>query len=307
MPSSSDTNKRLKKGTLWSKEEDEILKAYVEKHGTGNWKEVSKNTGLAHCGNSCRFRWYNTLRPDLRKGPFSKEEEEKFFELFSKFGEFKWSKMALEMPGRTDNDIKNFWNARKRKHQRHCLSPFPDNNMELVDGLNSSNGKRIRNSQENKFKIPEVIKFGNQILHTNLFDDSNMFFNNVGSTSTCNHTTSTLIDRDGVGTSTISIPNMGYPQNPQPMETQYQLSQSISPYKSGSLESMLYTQENWESLDTIRMHFETNLVDEKGKKQISSESDVEVNHDDIMNPELWDDMWKKYFNKQLKGIIFGKC
>lgn len=107
----------------------------------------------------------------------------------------------------------------------------------------------------------------------------------------------TFIDfRDGVGTSTISIPNMGYPQNPQPMETQYQLSQSISPYKSGSLESMLYTQENWESLDTIRMHFETNLVDEKGKKQISSESDVEVNHDDIMNPELWDDMFSTLVN-----------
>ena len=97
MPSSTDTNKRLKKGILWSKEEDEILKAYVEKHGTRNWKEVSKNTGLAHCGNSCRFRWCNTLRPDVKKGPFSKEEEEKFFELYSKFGEFRWSMMALEV------------------------------------------------------------------------------------------------------------------------------------------------------------------------------------------------------------------
>ena len=96
-PSSFHTNKRLKKGTLQSEEEDEILKSYVEKHGARNWKEVSKNTGLAHCGNSCRFRWYNNLRPDVKKGPFSKEEEQKFFELCSKFGGFRWSMMALEV------------------------------------------------------------------------------------------------------------------------------------------------------------------------------------------------------------------
>jgi len=96
MSSSSDTNKGLKKGK-WSKQEDEMLKAYVEKHGTRNWNEVSRNAGLIRCGISCRLRWYNHLRPDVKKGPFSEEEKTKVFRFFNKFGEFKWSKLAQEV------------------------------------------------------------------------------------------------------------------------------------------------------------------------------------------------------------------
>ncbi|RHN57508.1 putative transcription factor MYB-HB-like family [Medicago truncatula] len=184
---SSSSSVDTKKGK-WSKEEDEILKAYVEKHGTRNWDEVSKNTGLAHFGRSCRFRWYNNLRPGVKKGPFSKEEENKVFQLRKKFGGFKWSKIARELPGRTDNDIKNFWNARKRKHKKCGLSPFPDN-MELDDELNGgSSGQQVEDSQENNFDVSNK-------QFSKLVDDSNMFYNNVGSTSTSNHTTSRLIDR----------------------------------------------------------------------------------------------------------------
>jgi len=115
----------------------------------------------------------------------------------------------------------------------------------------------------------------------------------------------TFIDfRDGVETSTISIPDMGYPQNQPPMETQYQMSESISPYKSGSLESMSYTQENWEGLDACCMHSQINLVDEKGKKPpISSENDVdEANHDDMMNPEFWNDTIITLFNEVYSNL-----
>ncbi|RHN56090.1 putative transcription factor MYB-HB-like family [Medicago truncatula] len=92
---SSSSSVDTKKGT-WSKEEDEILKAYVENHGTRNWNEVSKNAGLIRCGKSCRLRWYNHLQPDVKKGPFSEEEETKVFVFYKKYGEFKWSKLAEE-------------------------------------------------------------------------------------------------------------------------------------------------------------------------------------------------------------------
>ncbi|EYU46142.1 hypothetical protein MIMGU_mgv1a008698mg [Erythranthe guttata] len=108
-------NNPLKKGP-WTSAEDAILVEYVSKYGEGNWNAVQKNSGLARCGKSCRLRWANHLRPNLKKGAFSPEEEHLIVELHSKMGN-KWARMAAELPGRTDNEIKNYWNTRiKRKH-----------------------------------------------------------------------------------------------------------------------------------------------------------------------------------------------
>lgn len=90
----SDTN-GLKKGQ-WSTQEDEILAAYVKEHGEGNWNLVSKNCGLARCGKSCRFRWLNHLKSDLKRGPLSIEEKQKIIRLYDTLGP-KWSKMAIEV------------------------------------------------------------------------------------------------------------------------------------------------------------------------------------------------------------------
>jgi len=112
---------QMKKGP-WSPEEDKRLKDYVEVHGAGNWNKVQKNAMLNRCGKSCRLRWTNHLRPDLKKDPFDAEEEEKIIKLYIRWGP-KWSMMASYLPGRTDNEIKNFWNTRKRRKQR-CGSPL---------------------------------------------------------------------------------------------------------------------------------------------------------------------------------------
>ncbi|XP_054818310.1 transcription factor MYB97-like [Prosopis cineraria] len=109
----------LKKGP-WTAAEDAVLIDYVTKHGEGNWNAVQRNTGLARCGKSCRLRWTNHLRPNLKKGAFSPEEEKLILELHAQFGN-KWARMATLLPGRTDNEIKNYWNTRVKRRQRQGL------------------------------------------------------------------------------------------------------------------------------------------------------------------------------------------
>nr|AKP06175.1 MYB7 [Diospyros kaki] len=104
----------VKKGP-WSPEEDAKLKEYIEKHGTGgNWIALPQKAGLKRCGKSCRLRWLNYLRPNIKHGEFSEDEDRIICSLFSSIGS-RWSIMAAQLPGRTDNDIKNYWNTKLKK------------------------------------------------------------------------------------------------------------------------------------------------------------------------------------------------
>ncbi|CAL9091264.1 unnamed protein product [Musa textilis] len=103
----------LNKGS-WTQEEDLRLIAYIQKHGHGNWRALPKLAGLLRCGKSCRLRWINYLRPDIKRGNFTKEEEDTIINLHKLLGN-KWSKIASCLPGRTDNEIKNVWNTHLKK------------------------------------------------------------------------------------------------------------------------------------------------------------------------------------------------
>lgn len=85
----------LKKGP-WTSAEDALLVEYVKEHGEGNWNAVQKNSGLSRCGKSCRLRWANHLRPNLKKGAFTPEEEQLIIKLHAKMGN-KWAQMATQV------------------------------------------------------------------------------------------------------------------------------------------------------------------------------------------------------------------
>ncbi|GMJ09305.1 myb domain protein 30 [Hibiscus trionum] len=103
----------VKKGP-WTPEEDIILVSYIQEHGPGNWRDVPTNTGLLRCSKSCRLRWTNYLRPGIKRGNFTEQEEKMIIHLQALLGN-RWAAIASYLPQRTDNDIKNYWNTHLKK------------------------------------------------------------------------------------------------------------------------------------------------------------------------------------------------
>ncbi|CAK8574059.1 unnamed protein product [Lathyrus sativus] len=111
-----DEENELRRGP-WTLEEDSLLIHYIARHGEGRWNMLAKSAGLKRTGKSCRLRWLNYLKPDIKRGNLTPQEQLLILELHSKWGN-RWSKIAQHLPGRTDNEIKNYWRTRVQKQAR---------------------------------------------------------------------------------------------------------------------------------------------------------------------------------------------
>ncbi|CAN7022169.1 hypothetical protein IGI04_023427 [Brassica rapa subsp. trilocularis] len=98
----------------WTEQEDIILVNFVHLFGDRRWDFIAKVSGLNRTGKSCRLRWVNYLHPGLKRGKMTPQEERLVTELHAKWGN-RWSKIARKLPGRTDNEIKNYWRTHMRK------------------------------------------------------------------------------------------------------------------------------------------------------------------------------------------------
>ncbi|XP_071692300.1 transcription factor MYB41-like [Rutidosis leptorrhynchoides] len=156
----------LKKGP-WTQEEDLKLTEYIKIHGPGNWRTIPKNSGLQRCGKSCRLRWTNYLRPDIKRGRLSFEEEESIIQLHSVLGN-KWSAIAARLPGRTDNEIKNYWNTHIRKRLiKNGIDPVTHcPRLDLLDLSSMLNSASINLS--NLLVNPQILTLATLLAHNNI-------------------------------------------------------------------------------------------------------------------------------------------
>ncbi|CAN8271334.1 unnamed protein product [Cochlearia groenlandica] len=155
----------------WTKEEDERLVSYIKSHGEGCWRSLPVSAGLLRCGKSCRLRWINYLRPDLKRGNFTREEDELIIKLHSLLGN-KWSLIAARLPGRTDNEIKNYWNTHiKRKLLSKGIDPATHRSI---------NEQKIPNSKKTEEdQIVKDISFVAHFEKTEKSEDQNQKRNHI--------------------------------------------------------------------------------------------------------------------------------
>ncbi|RYR14344.1 hypothetical protein Ahy_B04g070893 isoform C [Arachis hypogaea] len=136
----------------WSKQEDQKLIDYINKHGDVCWRTLPQAAGLLRCGKSCRLRWINYLRPDLKRGNFAEDEEDLIIKLHALLGN--------RLPGRTDNEVKNYWNSHIRRKliskgidpnnhrlitQKNLIPTPPDLNLDLTISIPSSSSSAENN------------------------------------------------------------------------------------------------------------------------------------------------------------------
>ncbi|KAK3429524.1 hypothetical protein EUGRSUZ_E01031 [Eucalyptus grandis] len=148
----------------WTNKEDTVLVKYIQTHGEGHWRSLPKKAGLLRCGKSCRLRWMNYLRPDIKRGNITPDEEDLIMRLHALLGN-RWSLIAGRLPGRTDNEIKNYWNSHLSKrvatdsnenHSKGLRGPKKRSNNNLITA-NKKKRRSEKSPQEDREEEEEEV------------------------------------------------------------------------------------------------------------------------------------------------------
>ncbi|PPR95753.1 hypothetical protein GOBAR_AA24908 [Gossypium barbadense] len=161
----------------WTPREDTLLVKYIQAHGEGHWRSLPKKAGLLRCGKSCRLRWMNYLRPDIKRGNITPNEEDLIIRLHSLLGN-RWSLIAGRLPGRTDNEIKNYWNTHLSKRllsqgtDPNTHKKLPPDNPVVVrvpkkkrkkSNKRPNKSKKPTEQEKPKIHLPKPIRFTSSV------------------------------------------------------------------------------------------------------------------------------------------------
>ncbi|XP_073032795.1 transcription factor MYB30-like [Primulina eburnea] len=149
----------------WSTKEDALLTNFIQENGEGQWRSLPKKAGLLRCGKSCRLRWMNYLRPGIKRGNISQDEEDLIVRLHGLLGN-RWSLIAGRLPGRTDNEIKNYWNTYLLKKLNNAgIHPKPHKGLPKPLKVKKAAAAATVVKKPKKLKKVENVEADNKVLH----------------------------------------------------------------------------------------------------------------------------------------------